>query len=583
MLFDLGSVTGHGDMDCVSFFKHGAPAYGTLPCCGVGVPKDVPDAKSMEELRENCAESNWKLLNMLRESEHSAEIYEQTLAEAALGRMTVPRLASECDLDSFRLCPRFAVDQGVKADGTIKLRMVDNLSWSVPDSSAYSERADGWSKKRRRVASVNGHTVVSETIKHDHLDELMLAIKDFHAKMEYPPALWKADIDSAFRRIPMMPEHWWACAIAFKHAGELWISEHRASPFGATSAVHAWERVGALVCTIARRALKMPVHRYVDDYFGFERRALVEHSMNCFARLVRMLLGQGAVANRKLECGVGLTILGVDVEMDCIGYKCRPSKLKAQKCVAAITCALADDCLKSGCAQKLAGRLNWAGQFLFHRVGRAMLRPIFDQKHSRNGRLSGPLKIALGWWLWALRQDIVEHRPWCVCELPPVHLLVDAAGSPAHCAAVLFIDGKCLYTDGSPARHFMEQFQKRSDNQIMTLEILAIALGLSTFASEIHGRRVVVFSDNTGAEASCRRGTASAWDHCRLIHEIWSHCLCNKTQIWIERVPSEYNLADLPSRKEYGLVQSLGAKWMEPVIAKLYQNAQAVGVFDGVP
>ena len=51
----------------------------------------------------------------------------------------------------------------------------------------------------------------------------------------------------------------------------------------------------------------------------------------------------------------------------------------------------------------------------------------------------------------------------------------------------------------------------------------------------------------------------------------------------IERVPSEYNLADLPSRKEYGLVQTLGAQWMEPVIAKLYQNAQAVGVFDGVP
>ena len=34
----------------------------------------------------------------------------------------------------------------------------------------------------------------------------------------------------------------------------------------------------------------------------------------------------------------------------------------------------------------------------------------------------------------------------------------------------------------------------------MTLEILAISVGLSTFAEELAGRKVIVFSDNTGAE-----------------------------------------------------------------------------------
>jgi len=91
--------------------------------------------------------------------------------------------------------------------------------------------------------------------------------------------------------------------------------------------------------------------------------------------------------------------------------------------------------------------------------------------------------------------------------------MVDAAGSPAHCAAVLFVDGRCMYTDGAPAEYLMKEFQGRSDNQIMTLEILAIALGLSTFASETCGRNVVVFSDNTGAEAASRKGTAASWDH----------------------------------------------------------------------
>ena len=85
----------------------------------------------------------------------------------------------------------------------------------------------------------------------------------------------------------------------------------------------------------------------------------------------------------------------------------------------------------------------------------------------------------------------------------------------------MFIDGKCMYTDGVPRQQIMEKFFHRQDKQITTLEILAIAIGLSTFAPELQGRKVVVWSDNTGAEAASRKGSAKAWDQCRLIHEIW--------------------------------------------------------------
>ena len=42
----------------------------------------------------------------------------------------------------------------------------------------------------------------------------------------------------------------------------------------------------------------------------------------------------------------------------------------------------------------------------------------------------------------------------------------------------------------------------------MGLEILAIAVGLATFADELRGRKVVVWSDNTGTESASRAGTA---------------------------------------------------------------------------
>lgn len=84
--------------------------------------------------------------------------------------------------------------------------------------------------------------------------------------------------------------------------------------------------------------------------------------------------------------------------------------------------------------------------------------------------------------------------------------------------------------------------------QITTLEILAISVGLSTFQELLRGRKVVVWTDNKGAEGAARGGSAKAWDHCRLIHEMWLHALQNGTHVWIERVPSHDNISDSPSR-----------------------------------
>ncbi len=49
------------------------------------------------------------------------------------------------------------------------------------------------------------------------------------------------------------------------------------------------------------------------------------------------------------------------------------------------------------------------------------------------------------------------------------------------CAAVSFIRDQILYMDGQPAQAIVDRFSRRSDNQITTLEVLAIVVGLSTF------------------------------------------------------------------------------------------------------
>ena len=95
-------------------------------------------------------------------------------------------------------------------------------------------------------------------------------------------------------------------------------------------------------------------------------------------RLVDCLLGQGAAAPDKLFHGNPLTVLGMDITIDESGMTCRPDAKKAFKWRCRIQKFLETGTLLSGDASKLAGALQWASQHTFRRLGRAMLRPIFQ-------------------------------------------------------------------------------------------------------------------------------------------------------------------------------------------------------------
>ncbi len=132
LLADLAEAVGHADAAAVELLRQGAPLYGNLENCGLGVPRDVTPAKAIEALRGSCEQSNENLFASLKEDQYSQELYTQTCEDAKLGRMTAPQLASACELQNMRASPRFGVEQGIRLDGTLKIRPIDNLSWSAP-------------------------------------------------------------------------------------------------------------------------------------------------------------------------------------------------------------------------------------------------------------------------------------------------------------------------------------------------------------------------------------------------------------------------------------------------------------------
>ena len=104
--------------------------------------------------------------------------------------------------------------------------------------------------------------------------------------------------------------------------------------------------------------------------------------------------------------------------------------------------------------------------------------------------------------------------------------------------------------------------------------LFAQLLGLSSFAAKLQGRNIMIFSDNTSAEAATRRGSCREFDQGCLIHTIWLKLAQLRCGVWVERVPTEDNIADHPSREEYALLRKIGAKRLEPRLDSMFDNAQ---------
>lgn len=147
--------------------------------------------------------------------------------------------------------------------------------------------------------------------------------------------------------------------------------------------------------------------------------------MECFARLVRILLGPDSVAVQKLACGLQLEVLGILISIDENGFRCEPAPRKVKKWLFDIDVVLSECRLLPGAASKMAGRLSWGSSHMFRKVGRAMLRAIFDQKTRKDGHLSIELEESLRWWKVVFQCGIAEVKEW---EPPP--------GKPCTCSAM---------------------------------------------------------------------------------------------------------------------------------------------------
>ena len=329
--------------------------------------------------------------------------------------MGAPRPVAEVSLDSVVLVRRFSVEQGLRSDGSVKVRPID----------------DG------TAAGVNPVTSLPQGITHHTIDHLWECCRLFKSKVGRRPALFKIDVDAAYRRVPIAPAHRPLCTVVFLHNGVQTVAEHCACCFGFTSSVDSWDRIGALLRALAAHFLYLAFLRYVDDGFGCAFESSIETCAGQVARFIRCLLGPSAIADAKIGWGCNLVVLGLALQVGESGLTARPSTDKVRKWRAALQRALDSNRLTAGQASKLAGRLMWASTAMFRKLGRAMLRPLYAHQHRHTSQLGPSLRLCLSFWEETLRLELSQERLWQEPERKRAVLLADARGWPAHLGAVL--------------------------------------------------------------------------------------------------------------------------------------------------
>ena len=99
-------------------------------------------------------------------------------------------------------------------------------------------------------------------------------------------------------------------------------------------------------------------------------------------------------------------------------------------------------------------------------------------------------------------------------------------------------------------------------NQIAPVELFAPVLALELLGEKLRGKKVLLFVDSEPVEGALVKGYSALQDMSELTRVFWEEAAKLKALIYIDRVPTDSNPADLPSRKtKEDRYQNLG--WVE--------------------
>ena len=364
--------------------------------------------------------------------------------------------------------------------------------------------------------------------------------------------------------------------------------------FGLKSAVMAYNAVAEFQTRVAVRLLPIVACHYFDDLCCAEPDYACKSGQLALQRFFRLtgihldaVVGRNNVIipAKKQIPALLRRFLGVVTDFTNFAHngnvRVYVPQARIDKVRSMITVAIARAELPSGEASSLCGKLQFCLSWGVGRFGRAALRPLYRQAHARNPRIRLPLEMSLQFLDVTLQS--LRIRNVCVAatsRMPPVLIWSDATGTnegesaPQIAFVARFPGGLSAPLDpaGLTPPHprwvhgamvvpaaVIHELEVRKQ-QIGQLELLAAIVAYYSMAPHLTQRDVLHFIDNTAAVAGIAKGYSSKPDSARIIHAYHALNVDVGAQVHFEWVKSEANIADLPSRGHYDLLDEFGSR-----------------------
>ena len=228
--------------------------------------------------------------------------------------------------------------------------------------------------------------------------------------------------------------------------------------------------------------------------------------------------------------------------------------------------------LPPGQAGKLRGKLMFGASQLWGKVGRAFLRALSERQYSSfsSVKVNSAINRSLNEWKFLLEGGL--PRPIDLVEKKLVDAVIFTDGSfpdgkegapdKPWIGGVLFMRGRSPVQFGCEvAQTLIDEWIPRK-SQIAMVELFAAIVALETFKQELKGSSALLFVDSEPVQgALVVKGYSAREDMCELVSVFWRCSLALRANFYIDRISTDANPADHPSRDRMDVGKKLG--WIE--------------------
>lgn len=381
----------------------------------------------------------------------------------------------------------------------------------------------------------------------------------FAASLTRDSYIWKGDVDSAFRHVPVRERDW--PLLAFHVDGKLFVDTRL--PFGHRLSPYYWVNFVArpilYVCVARGADLLGVISAYVDDFFGGARtQEEAERQMNLWLQVCADLGVPISKAKTFLPTRV-LEILGYIINTETMTISL--SSERVREIVSELSRIKDRRTVQKRDLESLAGKMVFACSVI--PGGRTFMREILDTLRRLRSKhhwahLSAGFLSDMRWWLeFASSWNGVESIPPPV-TVPAVWFSSDAAGGTG---IGIFLCGAALHV---PLPVTLPLPEGVDDALIIAeTELIAAVVLVALAAPVFGGKHIAILMDNTNAIGWLTNGTSRRPRAMRCLRVLWRIQARFRVHVTARFVPSQENvLADAASRLDVARFEESAASWL---------------------